>query len=106
MSPAPNGQTPAIARNSVDLPEPDGPERTTLSPSASARCYLHGTPAVWKEKINILKVTPGRAPDTGDALRPCITERFGLVDRCVKGVQAVDHRFKPSKVGIIVDEER
>src|SRR5450830_1468060 len=30
--PAPNGQTPASARNSVDLPEPDGPLTSTRSP--------------------------------------------------------------------------
>jgi choline dehydrogenase-like flavoprotein len=40
ISPAPKGQIPAIARNSVDLPEPDGPERTTFSASASTKCFV------------------------------------------------------------------
>ena len=31
MVPVPNGQTPAMARNSVDLPEPDGPVTKTRS---------------------------------------------------------------------------
>ena len=32
MEPVPNGQMPAIARNSVDLPEPDGPVTSVRSP--------------------------------------------------------------------------
>ena len=32
MLPLPNGQIPANARNNVDLPEPDGPVTSTLSP--------------------------------------------------------------------------
>ena len=32
MRPEPNGQIPAIARNSVDLPEPDGPVTSMRSP--------------------------------------------------------------------------
>ena len=32
MVPAPNGQMPASARNSVDLPAPDGPLTSTRSP--------------------------------------------------------------------------
>src|SRR3954449_7722591 len=31
MLPVPNGQMPAMARNSVDLPEPDGPVTSTRS---------------------------------------------------------------------------
>src|SRR3984893_11103154 len=40
MRPSPKGQIPAIARNSVDLPDPEGPERATFSPSASTRCFV------------------------------------------------------------------
>jgi hypothetical protein len=40
MQPSPKGQIPAIARNSVDLPEPEGPERATFSPSASTGCFV------------------------------------------------------------------
>src|SRR5262249_45050180 len=36
MVPAPNGHVPAIARNSVDLPAPDGPVSSTRSPAAMA----------------------------------------------------------------------
>ncbi len=35
--PEPNGQMPPIARNSVDLPEPEGPVTSTRSPDAKAR---------------------------------------------------------------------
>src|SRR3954469_12146229 len=31
--PSPNGQMPATARNSVDLPDPDGPVRSVRSPA-------------------------------------------------------------------------
>ena len=36
IEPAPNGQMPAMARNSVDLPEPDGPVSSVRSPRAKA----------------------------------------------------------------------
>jgi len=32
IRPSPNGQIPAMARNSVLLPDPDGPEISRLSP--------------------------------------------------------------------------
>src|SRR5512139_3125018 len=34
ITPCPNGQTPASARNNVDLPAPDGPLTSTRSPRA------------------------------------------------------------------------
>ena len=36
MVPSPNGQMPAMARNSVDLPEPEGPVTSVRSPGAKA----------------------------------------------------------------------
>ena len=36
--PDPNGQMPAMARNSVDLPAPEGPVTSTRSPASSTRC--------------------------------------------------------------------
>ena len=52
MRPEPNGQMPAIARNSVDLPEPDGPVTSTGSPRGhldvvgrhQRRCRSAGSP--------------------------------------------------------------
>ncbi len=54
MEPVPNGQMPAIARNSVDLPEPEGPVTSVrsslrkLNPSAFTSGLpfgrLHGQP--------------------------------------------------------------
>jgi DNA invertase Pin-like site-specific DNA recombinase len=40
MRPSPKGQIPAIARNSVDFPDPEGPERATFSPAVSTRCFV------------------------------------------------------------------
>src|SRR5207302_5841837 len=37
IEPLPNGQIPAMARNSVDLPEPDGPVTSVRSPARRPR---------------------------------------------------------------------
>src|SRR5690606_16082309 len=37
ISPAETSSSPAIMRNRVDLPQPDGPTKTTNSPSATSR---------------------------------------------------------------------
>jgi hypothetical protein len=70
MLPAPKGQIPAIARNNVDLPEPDGPERTTLSPSASTRCF-----------VSTARLPSGRERSTLSrsilAVLPTLATRFG-----------------------------
>ena len=63
MAPAPNGHTPASARNKVDFPAPDGPVTNTRSPSLIERllALTSGTPFGSRTLIS-LKLTSAASP--------------------------------------------
>jgi ParB-like nuclease domain len=84
MQPSPKGHIPAIARNSVDLPEPEGPERATFSHCASTRCFVSTMrlPSGRKRSTSsrlTLGVLPALATCAGPALQIANSiERFGF----------------------------
>src|SRR5690606_30159463 len=57
-SPAVISSSPAIMRSSVDLPQPDGPTKTTNSPSAMSR----STPLMISTEPNLLRSPSSRRP--------------------------------------------
>ena len=93
--PVPNGQMPAMARNSVDLPEPDGPVTSTLL--AAARCAMpsaatSGVPFGSRDREIVerdrLAASPARPRSTGGV----VAAACALRDRGVEAGQPLDHR--------------
>ena len=80
MRPSPKGQIPAIARNSVDLPDPEGPEGAAFSPSASTRCFVSTMRLPSGEKDRHPQVDPGSAAGPRNQRWPGIAKRLRLVN--------------------------
>ncbi len=108
MVPAPNGQMPAIARNRVDLPAPDGPVTSTRSPAATvmSSAATSGVPcgsrtsrsSISTRSLPVARAIP-RSP-ASSAPRPA------PLDRDVEAVEPRDHRAPFRQLAIDVDEER
>ncbi len=94
IAPVPNGQTPAMARKSVDLPAPDGPVTRMRSWSVNAEavgCDLRGSVGQLDQKLPQFDVVAaGRRHDvdrTGAA-----RQRRGAGDRLLEPFETRDHR--------------
>ena len=57
-----SGPNPATARNSVDLPEPDGPRKVNSSPGSIARLTPFNTSVSRNERLRFSMVTLTAAP--------------------------------------------
>src|SRR6185503_10230509 len=66
IEPAPNGQMPAMARNSVDLPEPDGPVISVRSPLRKLNCsaLTSGVPFGSRSANPLRSIAPPPAAST------------------------------------------
>ena len=94
MRPEPNGQMPAIARNSVDLPEPDGPVTSTRSPgaivmpSASTSGTPFGSRTARSVEADRVLASPGVTAITGGV---AASARAAATD-VVEAGEPLDHR--------------
>ena len=103
-APSPNGQMPAMARNSVDLPEPEGPVTSALSPGrkrepggvrrcgarrAAQRKVAHPRPCRARARQSRMPASPPERPPGGDRL---VEGRKAVDDRLVVGERDVDGR--------------
>ena len=95
MRPSPNGQIPEIARKQVDLPDPEGPTSSTLSPAARER-LLASTMRRPSGKLifDILERDRRRAGGPGNAHGTSGVEGPCPLDRLIERGQTVDDRFK------------
>ena len=66
IEPAPNGQIPAMARNSVDLPEPDGPVTSVRSPlrKLNPSAFTSGVPFGRRSAKPLRSMAPAPAVST------------------------------------------
>ena len=94
MRPLPKGQMPAMARNSVDLPDPDGPVTSTRSPGGIASAVAgHQRLAIWQIDGDIVDLNAGigRARhDLDDRRRH--RDRATCLDRTLEAGEPGDHR--------------
>ena len=104
--PEPNGQMPASARNSVDLPEPDGPLTSTRSPRLieMSLALTSGTPfgsrTARSLKLTAL-VSPGLSLITGS-----VTATARGRHRLVEAGQPLDHRAPFGQIAVEGHEHR
>ena len=107
--PVPNGQMPAIARNSVDLPEPDGPVTSVRSPRANAKPSAATSGAPFGRRTarssRPMRVA-GRRPATCDRWRRCRRRPARCRSHASKPSSRVDHRAPFRQRAIGRDEER
>jgi hypothetical protein len=105
MRPVPNGQTPAMARNRVDLPEPDGPLTSTFWPDGKCNPST-STSAVGQPHPEVVHGNvPGglwRYRDVGRR-RP---RRTAGGERSLEAGQSVDHGAPFGDGAVGGDEER
>ena len=110
MAPLPNGQMPAMARNSVDLPAPEGPVTSTLSPPgsiASVSAATSGWPfgsRTRRSSIAIDLPSPSRGRTSIGGWRH--GGRLRLRDGGVEAVQPRDDRAPFRQLAVDVDEDR
>ena len=94
-----------MARNSVDLPEPDGPESNALAARQFQMFGLDDVPAVRQDEIDVIEIDRHGAGGSGNPRRAGVGKRLRLVDRRVERVETIDHRFEAGKISIIIHEE-
>ena len=105
--PLPNGQMPAIARNSVDLPDPEGPASSTRScgaivmPSA-ATCGLPFGSAI----SSPLRVIPAASAAATLIAGAAASIACALRDRRLEAGEALDHGAPFGERAVHIDEER
>ena len=98
MRPSPKGQIPPIARNSVDLPEPEGPERKRFHPPpvpdvSSRLCAFR---QVGKDRG--LRGRSWACTGPHDPRWPGISERLRLVDRSIEKFKRSTTDLNPAGV--------
>ena len=107
IAPSPKGQTPASARNKVDLPAPDGPLTSTRSPSLIVMSFalISGTP-LGSRTDRSLKLTAfasaGATAMTGGVTAASRAAAIELIE----ARQSFDHRAPFRELPIDVDENR
>ena len=96
MEPSPNGQMPAMARNSVDLPAPEGPVISVRSPSrkVSASAATTGSPCGSRTRscLSSIACAAGRNADRGGACRE-------VPRACNRHLEAVETRDNGAPFG-------
>ena len=89
---------PAIARNSVDFPEPEGPgKRNAFSRRQRQMLCSDNAPAVGKRKINIVERDLRRCRPRPRLRRAGAAERLRLVDRRIEEFKRSTTDLKPAR---------
>ena len=107
MRPSPYGQMPEMTRNSVDLPEPEGPVSERALAFLAKRDSSLATIGVPSGKSMQEVVERDGLTPAGSGVRfgPFVPSIFGILDRVVERGEAVDHRFESGERVVIIDEE-
>ena len=108
MRPAPNGQMPAIARNSVDLPAPDGPVTSTRSPAEMTMSSAATSGAALRQVHHEVLDPDGILAGVRRDVDPGRRGRGGLraLDRDIETVEPRDHRPPFRELPVRIDEKR